>query len=117
MMEAWEGIGALPEDGGRVPEGHGRPFAGGSVEEAEMQTMLQEAMSAHVRDVWLDGNEEIVEIGATCPNRDCGHPIVTSFTRPRVTTKVHQCRGCGLEMAIVRPAFIFERGAGPDRAD
>lgn len=75
-----------------------------------MQAILQVAMSAHVRDVWFDGNEEIVEIGATCPNDECRHPIVTSFTRPRVTTKVQRCRGCGQSMTVIRPAFGFERG-------
>lgn len=79
-------------------------------EEETMQAFFAVAMAAHVRDVWFDGNEEIVEIGATCPNDDCCRPIVTSFTRPRVTTKIQQCRHCGESMTIIRPAFAFERG-------
>jgi hypothetical protein len=82
-----------------------------------MQAMLQVATSAHVRDVWFDGNEEIVEIGAVCPNLDCGQAIVTSFTRPRVTTKVLRCRQCGQAMTVVRPAFTFERGDESARDD
>ncbi|HEX2172089.1 MAG TPA: hypothetical protein VHL09_06550 [Dehalococcoidia bacterium] len=74
-----------------------------------MQAIYQAATAPHVRDVWLDGNEEIVEIGATCPNDTCRQPIVTSFTRPRVTSKFHRCRRCGQQMTVIRPAFGFER--------
>jgi hypothetical protein len=86
-------------------------------EEGAMQAVIQVATAAHVRDVWFDGNEEIVEIGATCPNDDCRFPIVTSFTRPRITTKVQRCRRCGESMTVIRPAFGFERGDEPGRAD
>ena len=82
-----------------------------------MEAVYQAATAPHVRDVWFDGNEEIVEIGATCANDDCRQQIVTSFTRPRVTSKVYQCRRCGLQMAVVRPAFAFERGDEPRRDD
>lgn len=80
-----------------------------------MATMHQMAAAAYVRDVWFDGNEEIVEIGATCPNADCGEPLVTSFTRPGITLKMYQCRSCGTRMHVVRPAFSYEVRA--DAAD
>lgn len=73
-----------------------------------MATVHQAAAAAHVRDVWFDGNEEIVEIGATCPNADCGAALVTAFTRPGITMKVHRCRACGIQMHVIRPAFSYE---------
>ena len=80
-----------------------------------MPVAYQTAAEPYVRDIWFDGNEEIVEIGATCPNQSCRHPIVSSFTRPRITRKTQQCRRCGTSMIIVRPAFGFEASADPRR--
>lgn len=75
----------------------------------ESETTIQVATGAHIRDVWFDGNEEIVEVGATCPNDDCRYPVVATFTRPRITTKVIRDRRCGESMLVIRPAFGFER--------
>ena len=76
-----------------------------------MATIHQMAAEPYLRDVWFDGNEEIVEVGATCPNDECRYPIVTTFTRPRITSKTQVCRNCGVAMVIVRPAFAFETPA------
>ena len=76
-----------------------------------MAVVYHMAAAPYVRDIWFDGNEEIVEIGATCPNAECRQPIVTAFTRPRVTSKTLVCRSCGSALLIVRPAFGFETSA------
>lgn len=76
--------------------------------EIPMSTIQQLAAETHVRDIWFDGNEEIVEIGAVCPVDDCRSPIVTAFTRPGITSKSYQCRRCGARLIVVRPAFGFE---------
>ena len=76
-----------------------------------MALVYRTAAAPYVRDVWFDGNEEIVEIGATCPNPACRQSIVTAFTRPRVTSKTLACRSCGIALLIVRPAFGFETSA------
>lgn len=69
---------------------------------------IQIALDPHVNDVWFDGNEEIIEVGATCPNSDCLNPVFATFTRPNITSKIIRDKRCGEPMAVIRPAFSFE---------
>lgn len=71
----------------------------------------QLAIDSYIKDVWFDGNEEIIEVGAICPNENCLNPVVTSFTRPNIRAKTLIDRRCGFPMTVVRPAFGFE-GSG-----